>query len=142
MIYIKIYLDKDENGENMLVFNSVKHDDKKAFFSVAGEKEKFTLGGRSYPWFDYTTKVIGVEQVAISPEAKELFIEMLNDENLCKYNMHFVDFELRGYSLGQYGWNTGIFSFDFHQQAGMTQYGFHQQICRGLLWQDAGILIV
>jgi hypothetical protein len=36
---------------------------------------------------------------------------MLNDNGLCKYNMHFVDFELCGYSLGQYGWNTGIFSF-------------------------------
>lgn len=113
MIYIKIYLDKDENGEDMLVFDSVKHDDEKnrLFFHVAGEKEKTYSSGRTRTWFDYDTKVIGVEQVAISPEAKELFIEMLNDNDLCKYNMHFVDFELCGYSLGQYGWNTGIFSF-------------------------------
>ena len=111
MIYIKSYLDKDENGEDMLVFDSVKHDDKKAFFTVAGEKEKTYSSGRTRTWFDYDTKVIGVEQVAISPEAKELFIEMLNDNDLCKFNMHFVDFELCGYSLGQYGWNTGIFSF-------------------------------
>jgi hypothetical protein len=113
MIYIKIYLDQDENGEDMLVFDSVKHDDEKnrLFFHVAGEKEKTYSSGRTRTWFDYDTKVIGVEQVAISPEAKELFIEMLNDNDLCKYNMHFVDFELCGYSLGQYGWNTGIFSF-------------------------------
>ena len=113
MIYIKIYLDKDENGEDMLVFDSVKHDDEKnrLFFHVAGEKEKTYSSGRTRTWFDYDTKVIGVEQVAISPEAKELFTEMLNDKDLCKYNMYFSDFELCGYSLGQYGWNTGIFSF-------------------------------
>ena len=113
MIYIKIYLDQDENGEDMLVFDSVKHDDEKnrLFFHVAGEKEKTYSSGRTRTWFDYDTKVIGVEKVAISPEAKELFIEMLNDKDLCKYNMYFSDFELRGYSLGQYGWNTGIFSF-------------------------------
>lgn len=113
MIYIKIYLDQDENGEDMLVFDSVKHDDEKnrLFFHVAGEKEKTYSSGRTRTWFDYDTKVIGVEQVAISPEAKELFIEMLNDKDLCKYNMYFSDFELRGYSLGQYGWDTGIFAF-------------------------------
>ena len=113
MIYIKIYLDQDENGEDMLVFDSVKHDDEKnrLFFHVAGEKEKTYSSGRTRTWFDYDTKVIGVEQVAISPEAKELFTEMLNDKDLCKYNMYFSDFELCGYSLGQYGWNTGIFSF-------------------------------
>ena len=113
MIYIKIYLDKDENGEDMLVFDSVKHDDEKnrLFFHVAGEKEKTYSSGRTRTWFDYDTKVIGVEQVAISPEAKELFTEMLNDKDLCKYNMYFSDFELSGYSLGQYGWDTGIFSF-------------------------------
>ena len=99
MIYIKIYLDKDENGEDMLVFDSVKHDDKKAFFTVAGEKEPFLFDDEPIPHFENKTKVVGIEQVAISPEAKELFIEMLNDKDLCKYNMHFVDFELYGLSI-------------------------------------------
>ena len=111
MIYIKIYLDKDENGEDMLVFDSVKHDDKKAFFTVAGKKEKFSFGGKARPWFDYETKVIGVEQVAISPEAKELFTEMLNDESLCRFNPYSPAFELRGYSQSQYGLDTGMFAF-------------------------------
>ena len=111
MIYIKIYLDKDENGEDMLVFDSVKHDDKKAFFTVAGEKEKFSYLSQDFPWFDYKTKVIGVEQVAISPEAKELFLEMLNDESVCKHDLYSPHFDIRGYRQGQYGWDTGMFAF-------------------------------
>ena len=111
MIYIKIYLDQDENGEDMLVFDSVKQDDEKAFFTVAGKKENFSFGGKTYPWFDYKTKVIGVEQVAISPEAKELFTEMLNDESLCRFNPYSPDFEILGCHQSQYGWNTGMFAF-------------------------------
>ena len=38
MIYIKIYLDKDENGEDMLVFDSAKEDSEYDCFTVAGEK--------------------------------------------------------------------------------------------------------
>ena len=43
MIYIKIYLDKDENGEDMLVFDSAKKDDRNHFFTVAGEKTRKRL---------------------------------------------------------------------------------------------------
>ncbi len=111
MIYIKIYLDKDENGVDMLVFDSVKHDDKEAFFTVAGEKEPFLFDDEPIPCFENKTKVVGVKQVAISPEAKELFLEMLTDEGLCKYAMHFPDFELCGCHYGQYGWESGMFSF-------------------------------
>ena len=111
MIYIKIYLDQDENGEDMLVFDSAKHDDKKAFFTVASEKEPFLFDDKPIPHFENKTKVVGIEQVAISPEAKELFTEMLNDNGLCKYAMHFPDFELYGCQYGQYGWESGAFSF-------------------------------
>ena len=40
MIYIKIYVDKDENGEDMLVFDSVKQDvPGYHYFTVAGKKK-------------------------------------------------------------------------------------------------------
>lgn len=113
MIYIKIYLDKDENGDDMLVFDSAKHDDEKAFFTVAGEKEPFLFYDEPIPHFENSTKVIGVEQVAISPEAKELFTEMLNDESTHKkmpYG-HSSDFAMLGCYNTEYGWDSGKFAY-------------------------------
>ena len=34
MIYIKVYTDKDENGEDILVFDSAKNDNKTAILSL------------------------------------------------------------------------------------------------------------
>ena len=80
MIYIKIYLDKDENGEDILVFDSVKQNlPDYHSFTVAGKKHMtFPL---EYDHFVKMTSVIGVDQVAISPEAKEFFLSLLNDES-------------------------------------------------------------
>jgi len=80
MIYIKIYLDKDENGEDILVFDSVKQNlPDYHFFTVAGKKHMtFPL---EYDHFVKMTSVIGVDQVAISPEAKEFFLSLLKDES-------------------------------------------------------------
>ena len=113
MIYIKIYLDKDENGEDMLVFDSVKRDDEKAFFTVAGKKEPFLFYDEPIPHFENKTKVIGVEQVAISPEAKAFFLELLNDESThtqMPYRQN-GNFEMSGCYRTQYGWDSGQFSF-------------------------------
>ncbi|MBR3863176.1 MAG: hypothetical protein IKM42_05930 [Clostridia bacterium] len=80
MIYIKIYLDKDENGEDILVFDSVKQNlPDYHSFTVAGKKHMtFPL---EYDHFVKMTSVIGVDQVAISPEAKEFFLSLLKDES-------------------------------------------------------------
>ncbi len=111
MIYIKIYLDKDENGEDMLVFDSAK-EDSNYIFTVAGKKEYRDFNGDRHVRADYHTKVNGVEKVAISPEAKSLFIEMLNDKNVCiREYSSFRDFEFVGYSRGQYGWDSGSFAY-------------------------------
>ena len=105
MIYIKIYLDKDENGEDMLVFDSAK-EDSKYVFTVAGKKQ---LG--YYNPIVFQTEVNGVEKVAISPEAKALFIEMLNDENVCIRKYSFQDFKFSGYCWGQHGLDSGSFAY-------------------------------
>ena len=105
MIYIKIYYDKDENGEDMLVFDSAK-EDSKYVFTVAGKKQ---LG--YYNPIVFQTEVNGVEKVAISPEAKALFIEMLNDENVCIRKYSFQDFKFSGYCWGQHGLDSGSFAY-------------------------------
>ncbi|MBQ8689841.1 MAG: hypothetical protein IJ515_05715 [Clostridia bacterium] len=105
MIYIKIYLDKDENGEDMLVFDSAK-EDSKYIFTVAGKKQ---FG--NYNSIVYQTEVNGVEKVAISPEAKSLFIEMLNDKNVCIRKYSFPDFQFFGYGWGQHGLDSGSFAY-------------------------------
>ena len=82
MIYIKIYLDKDENCEDMLVFDSAKEDSEYDYFTVAGEKKMGRFfSDDDYTFFEGKTKVIGVELVAISPEAKEFFLSLLKDES-------------------------------------------------------------
>ena len=111
MIYIKIYLNKDENGEDMLVFDSAKEDDESHFFTVAGEK-MISLGLDDCDTdFEQNTKVVGVEQVAISREARAFFLEILNAESVCSYEQFFPDFEFHGCSFGQYGWSSGMFAF-------------------------------
>lgn len=112
MIYIKIYLDKDENGEDMLVFDSVKQDiPDYHYFTVAGQKHMtFHI---DYYHFVEMTSVIGVEQVAISPEAKEFFLSLLNDESTHEkmpYG-HSGDFAMRGCYDTEHGWDSGEFAY-------------------------------
>ena len=112
MIYIKIYTDKDENGEDILVFDSAKNDNKHDFFTVAGEKRiKRLFKDEYYSRFDDMTEIIGVEGVVISPEARALFLELINDNSLCHKEQYCYDFEFRGCSQGQYGWDSGSFAF-------------------------------
>jgi hypothetical protein len=114
MIYIKIYLDKDENGEDMLVFDSAKKDDRNHFFTVAGEKTRKRLFTKeTYIYFICETKVIGVKQVAISPEAKEFFLSLLADESTHEKKPYgcIGDFTMRGCYDTQYGWNSGEFAY-------------------------------
>lgn len=112
MIYIKIYLDKDENGEDMLVFDSVKQDlPDYHYFTVAGKKHMTFL--HDYYHFVEMTSVIGVDQVAISPEAKEFFRSLLNDESTHEkmpYG-HSGDFAMQGCDDTEYGWDSGKFAY-------------------------------
>lgn len=109
MIYIKIYLDRDENGEDILVFDSVKNEDDHSYFRIAGIKHKtFPM---EYDHFETMTSVIGVEQVAISPEAKAFFLTFLTDENALNKVWYGADITIKGCHWGQYGWNSGVFAF-------------------------------
>ena len=102
MIYIKIYLDKDENGEDILVFDSVKQDlPDNGYFTIAGKKHMtFPL---DYYHFVKMTSVIGVEQVAISPEAKEFFLSLLKDESTHE--------EMPYRHRGDFAMDSGIFAY-------------------------------
>ncbi len=105
MIYVKIYCDKDENGEDMLVFDSAKDDDKFGF-TVAGKKKGF----EGIDYFNYYTKVSGVNNVAISPEAKALFLEMIGSE-ACQTQWMMQHFEFNYYCRSDRGLDEGSFSF-------------------------------
>ena len=82
MLYGKIYLDKNESGKDTLNFVSL----------LSSVENKLTQSK--------------VEFIAISPEAKTAFINMLNSDN--KYlSQLFGDFEL----LGDGGFGHGYFTF-------------------------------
>ena len=107
MIYVKIYCDRDENGEDMLVFDSAKEDNKYDF-QVAGLKKQQGYGG--YDLFIRKTQVGGVNRVAISPEAKALFLEMIGSE-ACTTAWPVADFYFDYYCRGERGLDEGSFSF-------------------------------
>ena len=113
MIYVKIYVDKDENGEDMLVFDSATVEDNTTYFTVAGKKKRVAFDGENYIFFQKETRVIDVENVAISAEAKELFSSMLNDKSVCEQTAYGIkgDFTVRGCYWGQYGWDGGEFAY-------------------------------
>ncbi len=63
MIYAKIYLDKDAEGREVLVFESVPKSQSGCYV------------------ISFATTVCGIEHVAISPEAKERLAAMLDDRS-------------------------------------------------------------
>ena len=114
MIYIKIFTDTDENGDKMLVFDSAKNDNEKDSFTTAGYKPGFSFNdGHDYKYYQAMTTVIGVGQVAISPDAKEFLVSLLNDENACEQTHLWrkCDVTLMGCCRSQYGWDSGTFAF-------------------------------
>lgn len=78
MLRGKIYLDKDKDGRNILVFVHLK--------------EEYDIGA--------------VDYIAISPEAKALFLKMLGGTER-KPKLYFGDFEF----VGDDGWEHGWFRF-------------------------------
>ena len=76
MLYGKIYLDEDENGKNLLVFDTSTEDD--GFeLKVAGEKK--TKSGRTS--FRYFTTIYDSRKIAISEEAKEKLLYKIDNES-------------------------------------------------------------
>ena len=112
MIYIKIYLDKNENGEDMLVFDSAKEDSGTRFIAAcAHAQERIKQLGSV---LKCETKVYGVEGVAISKEAKAFFLELLDDKSAyhkTPFSWRTADITMNGCHAEQNGWNGGEFGF-------------------------------
>ena len=72
MIYAKIFVEKDTDGTDVLVFDSSLKDEVH-YIRRAGKKQ-----GPNGICVLLSTAIYGYEHVAISPEARELFIERLN----------------------------------------------------------------
>ena len=85
MIYAKIYLDTDENGREMFVFEATPVSDHICNVS-------------------FRVRIVGAESVAISPEAKDKLLKRLNDRGSLDliYYGGDVEFDGPGY---------GVFSF-------------------------------
>lgn len=89
MLYGKIYLDKDENERDMLVFVSLAGDDI--------DESRASM----------------VDYIAISPEAKAVFSARLERGNpMLKLGRYFGDFAL----IGDDGWEHGSFHFEADQE--------------------------
>ena len=93
MIYAKIFTEKDERGEDVLVFDSCPLDNEN-LIRRAGLKRL-----RDKTLICFCTIIYGFEYIAISPEAKALFKRRLNEAEKVLYS---ADFELR---------KEGFFSF-------------------------------
>ena len=96
MIYAKIFVEKDKDGKDVLVFDSVK-DDEENYIRVAGLKQ-----GKNGPLIVFSTSVFDYNSVAISSEAKELFRKWLNELPPESKVRCAADFEFR---------ESGYFSF-------------------------------
>ena len=100
MLYAKIYLDRDEDGTDLLVFE-------------ARNRKEWDLypAGREGSHVTPRIQISNLSRhVAISPEARELFRSRLTDKGACSviYQQGAQDFEIGG-SFGTT--DTGYFSF-------------------------------
>ena len=88
MIYAKIYVEKDADGESVIVFDSSANDEegyiRRAGKKREGEKVLVVL----------STAIYGYEHIAISPEARELFLERLSALPPTSKVLFPADFEL------------------------------------------------
>lgn len=89
MVFAKIYLDKDSDGCKVLVFDSVKQG-VDCYITIAGNKKSGS--DRYYPVL--RTKIFGFENIAISPEARALFISRLEDSGAYGTSAFMGDFEI------------------------------------------------
>lgn len=89
MIYAKIFLDKDPDGTDVLVFDSVANED--SHYARTAGKRPTANGGVSIMLH---TVIYGFDFVAISPEAREIFARRLNDLTTMKRVPFPADFEL------------------------------------------------
>lgn len=85
MLYSKIYLDKDEDGGDLLVFDSVK-EEHRSKITLSGKKKGY--GG--YEYYDRFIKIYDSRNVAISREAKEKLLYKINNESKAsRFNGNF-----------------------------------------------------
>lgn len=88
MIYAKIFTEKDTDGTDVIVFESAAKDEE-GYLRRAGRKQ---TGDKVLVVF--STAVYGYEFIAISPEARELFLERLRGLGASDKVCFPADFEL------------------------------------------------
>ena len=103
MIYAKIYLDYDDTGRELLVFDSARESSPDGYLTVA-----YTLCGRRRMT---RTTVHDVSHIAISPEAKAVLSARLADKDSYTTALFDGDFEMIGCRDSQHGWDSGMFAF-------------------------------
>ena len=100
MIYVKIYLDRDKDDTDLLVFEALNR-----------QAEDLDPAGRKDSYVTPRIRIRDLSRnVAISPEARELFRSRLTDKDACSviYQGGVQDFEIGG-SFGTT--DDGFFSF-------------------------------
>lgn len=100
MIYAKIYLDKDSDGTDVLVFDSYNGDES-AYITKAGKRPDFFA---THYYVTPRTTIHGLSSVAISPEAREIFGARIEDTDSYDTAYYVGDFDLSLVS-------GGIFAF-------------------------------
>lgn len=103
MILAKIYLDYDDTGREMLVFDSARESSPDGYLTVA-----YTLCGRRMA---RRTTIHDVARIAISRDAKEVFASRLSDPTSYTTALFDGDFEMIGCRDSQHGWDSGMFAF-------------------------------
>ena len=89
MIYAKIFVEKDTDGTDVIVFDSSVNDEER-YLRKAGKRQTAT-GGVSVMLH---TVIYGYEHIAISPEAREILSRRLSDLTAMERVYFPADFEL------------------------------------------------
>ena len=100
MIYAKIYLDTEADGCSSLVFDSVIENHSCAVCK-AGKKQSYLS---EYYYVDRRTVIMGIEYVAISPEARALFRKRIEDTASYDIDNYNGDFELNYAGGGRFSY--------------------------------------
>ena len=109
MIYAKIYIDREESGRPLLVFEAAKREDRNEIY-LSHAKNVYDKQGR-LRFSSPRTCIYGACLVAISPEAKAVFAARLADRASYSFSRDGGDFELRGCHDDESGFKYGMFAF-------------------------------
>ena len=109
MIYGKIYLDEDENGAALLVFEAAKREDRNEIY-LSHAKNVYDKSGR-LRFSSPLTCIYGAPLVAIGHRAKAVLAARLADASSYDLSREGGDLEFRGRHDDDSGFKYGMFAF-------------------------------